>query len=420
MQRFSTISGKQLWYDVVDNRISLWSADKESKTCPVVHFMPPTTIVADKITMFTIEMTQQCNLRCSYCCYSGDYRDRRAHNAKEISYDTLQRTVDFIAEHHDKSASEITVCFYGGEALLARQKIEWLVNELTTSYGDKVKFSLSTNGLVLTESVIDWISSFPKFLVNVTIDGNKIMHDRYRKTRANRGSYDAIITNLQLFKSKYPHIFKERVRFLSTVYSWNDVLQLANVWDEEPVLAGHYPIHISHIIPNFSDPSRTYDTWTTKNDFYRKAFDEYKAGKKGILYGCFEKLIDIVGNRNYLKLGSELQIKTCYQELFSCFINVEGDLYACEKFCGEAKAGNVYTGFDTELAIPLLAKFTDRKNKLCATCWAQRFCRMCMTSLNYKDEEIKRMCEMERDTIDLALRYFCELKDWKQETTKNK
>lgn len=117
-------------------------------------------------------------------------------------------------------------------------------------------------------------------------------------------------------------------------------------------------------------------------------------------------------NSNFSFCG--LYIKTCFQELYSCFINVDGDLYACEKFCGTAKIGNVKCGFDEQLALPLLKAFTDRKNKLCPFCWAQRFCRMCMTSLNYTDEEIKKMCNMERDTIDLALKYYCDLKDWEQ------
>ena len=128
--------------------------------------------------------------------------------------------------------------------------------------------------------------------------------------------------------------------------------------------------------------------------------------------GCFQKLVDIVDNRNYRRLAKEVNIETCFQDLFSCFINVDGDLYACEKFCNEAKIGDVCNGIDKNLAIPLLQRFTERKNRLCSSCWAQRFCRMCMTSLNYTDEEIERMCKMERDSISLALKYYCDLKDW--------
>lgn len=416
MHRFSTLSGKQLWYDVMNNRIYIWTPEKKNKVSPVVHFKAPTTINTSKITMFTIEVTQQCNLRCTYCCYSGNYRDRRAHNAKEISFDTLQKTLEYIIGHYDKDAEEITVCFYGGEALLAKKKLEWIISELLSIFKDKVRFSFSTNGLLLKEEVIDWLVNMQNTFVNVTIDGNKYMHDEHRRTISGNGSYDTVIRNLRLFKSKYPEYYEERVRFLSTVYSWNDVLKLAEVWNEEPSIAKHYPVHISHIIPNFDDDSRNYDTWEVKNNFYKQAFEEYKRGHKGILYGCFQKLIDIVDNRNYLKLPSELNIQTCYQGLFSTFINVDGDLYACEKFCGALNIGNVRQGIDENKAFSLLQQFTERKNHLCSLCWAQRFCRMCMTSLNYTEEEIKKMCTMERDTIDLALRYFCEYKDWVKST----
>ena len=150
MHRFTTSSGKQLWYNVTDNRISLYSKDKEQETCPVVCFNQPTTVDGSRITMFTIEMTQQCNLRCSYCCYSGSYRDRRAHNETEISYELLGDVVEFIKSHADKNTPEITVCFYGGEASLARKKIEWIAGQLYSIYGQRIRFSLSTNGLALT------------------------------------------------------------------------------------------------------------------------------------------------------------------------------------------------------------------------------------------------------------------------------
>lgn len=193
MHRFSTSSGKELWYDVMHNWIDIWTPEKDNKVNPVVHFKAPTSIDASRITMFTIEMTQQCNLRCSYCCYSGKYKDRRKHNAKDISYETMRNTIKYIKEHYDKNAEEITVCFYGGEALLAIKKVKWIMTELLSIFKDKVRFSFSTNGLLLTEKVIDWLGNMQNALVNVTIDGNKLMHDVYRRTVSGNGSYDIII-----------------------------------------------------------------------------------------------------------------------------------------------------------------------------------------------------------------------------------
>lgn len=128
--------------------------------------------------------------------------------------------------------------------------------------------------------------------------------------------------------------------------------------------------------------------------------------------------MDIVDKRNYFILADIQKIDTCFQNMFSCFINVDGDIYACERFCGESKIGNVFNGFNNKLAQLLLEHFVERKNKLCSSCWAQRFCRMCMTGLNYTDDEMDVMCKKERDTIDLALKYYCDIKDWEQ-TIKN-
>lgn len=418
MHTFSTTSGKLLWYEVKDNRIYRWSLDKEQQSYPIVHFNAPTDIDSFKITKFTIEMTQQCNLRCSYCCFSGKYKQFREHNAKEISYETLAYIVEFIKVHADKEASQITVCFYGGEALLAKKKIEWIIATLQDVFGEKIQLSLSTNGFALTESVIDWISSLKKFLVYVSIDGNKKLHDKNRRTVSGKETYDTIIGNLELFKNKYPQIYRDRVHFLSTVYSWNDVIHIAETWDKEPVLNDHYPIHISHILPNFSDKSRSYDTWKIKDNFYQKAFNAYKKGDNRILSSCFQKLIEIVDNRAIQNLSNELKIQTCFQRLFSCFINVNGELHACEKFCGDINLGNLKDGINIEIANTLINRFTERKNKICSSCWAQRFCRLCMTSLNYSDDDIKAMCKMEKDTIDLALKYYCEYKDYKQDVSK--
>lgn len=419
MHKFVSKSGKELWYDVCTNRISLWNSSKKQQTCPVVLYKEPKGYCGDKITMFTFEMTQQCNLRCTYCCYSGEYRGVRAHNSKEISFDVLDRAVDFIMEHVDKTSDEITICFYGGEALLAKAKMQYLMDKLDVLFGYKVCYSLSTNGLALTESVIDWICSYDKFLVNVTIDGDEMMHDAHRLTVSGKGSYRTIVKNFTIFKEKYPEQYNQRVRFLATVYSLNDVRKLSQVWDKIDVLRGKHPMHIGHILPNFSDCQRVYDTKQLKDEFYSEAFQDFKNDVDSIKTYYFKKLISIVERRSFIPLLPELKIKTCYQEMFSCFINVDGDIYACEKFCDEYSVGNIFTGFDEEKMMNILRLFTEKRNKHCRSCWAQRLCRLCLTGLNHTDEELFKMCEMERNTIDLALKYYCEMIDWKQTMKKD-
>lgn len=38
-----------------------------------------------EIEMFIIGITEQCNLRCTYCCYSGDYVNNRIHGSHTLT-----------------------------------------------------------------------------------------------------------------------------------------------------------------------------------------------------------------------------------------------------------------------------------------------------------------------------------------------
>lgn len=89
-----------------------------------------------------------------------------------------------------------------------KKKVEWIISELLSIFKDKVRFSFSTNGLLI-EEVIDWLVNIQNTFVNVTIDGNKYMHDEHRRTVSGNGSYDIIIRNLRLFRAKYSEFYEK-------------------------------------------------------------------------------------------------------------------------------------------------------------------------------------------------------------------
>lgn len=420
MLKIQSSSGHNYCYDTWNNKISLWDDKFTHQANPIVEYVEnDKPFDRSLITMFTIEMTQQCNLRCTYCCYSGNYRDRRTHNKTEISWEKLEKVVGFIKDCCASHQEEFTICFYGGEALLAIDKIRWVVESIFQSFNDRVIFSLSTNGLNLNDEVIEWICSIPRFWVNVTIDGNKEMHDKCRKTINGRGSFDTIHSNLAAFKHNYPIDFQKRVRFLSTVASWSTVKKLSDIWHQDDVLRDKLPVRISHLIPNFEDEKRTYDSKDDKDAFYGNALRQYKLGYNNIETDSLKRLINIIERRQFYNLPTQQNIITCLHEMYMCFINVSGDLYACEKFCGEHKIGSVERGFDNVAIKNLYSKFVSRKAKFCSDCWASRLCRMCLTSLNFKESEIPRLCEMEKETLELALKYYCEVKEFESVIKKN-
>ena len=64
----------------------------------------------------TLQVTQQCNLRCEYCAYSGVYKNW-VHNNSNMDWETAKKAIDFFLSH-SRDSKEIVLGFYGGEPLL--------------------------------------------------------------------------------------------------------------------------------------------------------------------------------------------------------------------------------------------------------------------------------------------------------------
>ena len=161
MYHFET-GGNIYVYSTIDNKIYNYKEntvyDKEDSLN--TQYTVCQDYVFDKMSMFIIEVTQQCNLRCHYCCYSGNYNNRRTHNNLFMTDDTVMRCIKFIKQHADAKAPQITVCFYGGEALLAKKQIDFIINNLRNEMQQvNFLFSISTNGILLSPDVADWICS---------------------------------------------------------------------------------------------------------------------------------------------------------------------------------------------------------------------------------------------------------------------
>ena len=366
-----------------------------------------------QIGIYTIEITQQCNLRCKYCCYSGEYHNRRKHNGYDISWETLEQCITFICEHCG-NVPKIFVCFYGGEALLQKNKIEWTIAELTNKLSHKTfEFTISSNGLLLNESTIDWICRTPNLNITITIDGDKIMHDKNRVNASGEGSFNKIMKNLRLFKDKNPELYKERIKYISTVNSIKDLIPLNDFWMNNDLLRGNRPQHISSIIPNFEKGDTVSIDKTKFRQVYDIALNYIRNGVENILTNELYNLIKTVKNRNYQPLQDILTFSTCINKPDSCFISSKGKLFVCERFCNDFNIGYIETGIKKKLCKTINDKYIYRKNKYCGKCWAQRLCRRCAIGLNFDENQFLQYCENEKMQIELALKYFCELLEFK-------
>ena len=103
------------------------------------------------------------------------------------------------------SRRNLEVDFFGGEPLL-----NWDVVKQTVAYGRELekkfnkhfRFTLTTNGVNITDDVIDFADKEMDNVV-LSLDGRKEVHDHFRKFIDGRGSYDLVIPNFKkLVKSR--------------------------------------------------------------------------------------------------------------------------------------------------------------------------------------------------------------------------
>lgn len=74
------------------------------------------------VESITLQVTQQCNLKCNYCPYSGSYYNRE-HSNRHMSFETAKQAIDFyIAHSFDIPVAHIG--FYGGEPLIEYDYID--------------------------------------------------------------------------------------------------------------------------------------------------------------------------------------------------------------------------------------------------------------------------------------------------------
>lgn len=159
-----------------------------------------------------LTLTEKCNLQCKYCLYSGAYsKSHRLHSNKSMGLDTAEKAVDLCLLHAGRASRkttirEISIGFYGGEPLLEMDLLKAIVSYVekeSSRLGLRALFSfipsLSTNGLLLNDSTVDYLVK-NNVSIAVSIDGPRMLHDRFRVTASQKGSWQTVMDNLRRLK----------------------------------------------------------------------------------------------------------------------------------------------------------------------------------------------------------------------------
>ena len=142
-----------------------------------------------------------CNMNCTYCFYCDEMENRSQKSFGIMSEKTAE---SLIQKALDGTHSACTFAFQGGEPTLRGLDFFRFFCDTVRScniHKIPVQFALQTNGLVIDT---EWAAFFAEqgFLIGLSMDGNKRIHDSMRRRRDGSGSFNNILRASQLFDNR--------------------------------------------------------------------------------------------------------------------------------------------------------------------------------------------------------------------------
>ena len=140
-----------------------------------------------------------CNIDCTYCFFLS--KDALYPNEKHrMSDETLSQYIRQLLESH--RTPEVTIAWQGGEPTLMKLDFFRRAVELAHTFkkpGQTVRHTFQTNGILLDDA---WCAFFREhdFLVGLSVDGPREIHDTYRLDRRQQGTFDKVMKGWSLLR----------------------------------------------------------------------------------------------------------------------------------------------------------------------------------------------------------------------------
>lgn len=355
-----------------------------------------------------VELTEQCNLRCTYCVFDDDYESERSHSSKKID---LAIAKEAISNFSCRALNDAYIVFYGGEPLLEFESVKLLTNYAISVFGDRVKFSFTTNGTPLTIEKLDFLVK-NNFLITVSIDGSKKVHDSRRITINGNPSWDKIIANLELIYLRYNDFYKNNIMF-NSVLSSTDEISDANLEMGQNKLFKNNIVRFSFTLQN--SISNTKYILSALNNDIENIIDSFLSSNSIGDAFVKDRMTHFLQKIAFRKTGNEAQNgkKICVPFSNRTYLRTNGDIQFCERVGSLGRLGNV-----NELAAyseKILSDFENLKADDCAKCFAYNFCELCPASFcqdgQFSEDVAKKACDNNRKETLLALNLYISLSE---------
>ena len=346
-----------------------------------------------------LHVAHTCNLSCPYCFASqGKYHGQQAL----MRFDVGKRALDFLMENSGDRVN-LEVDFFGGEPLMNWEGVKELVAYARGQEGPrgkKFRFTLTTNGMLIDDDVIDFANREMHNVV-LSLDGRKEVHDRLRVDWAGRGSYDRIVPKFQkLVERRGGKGYYMRGTFTHANPDFTkDVLHMADL--------GFDQLSMEPVVCAPDDPAAltAEDLPIVLEQYELLAKEMLRREREGRGFTFYHYMLDLAHGPCIYK-----RISGCGSGTEYMAVTPWGDLYPCHQFVGEEayRLGDIWQGVTNTAVRDEFKTCNAYARPECADCWAKLYCSGgCAANAYHASGSIRGVyeygCELFRKRIECAV-----------------
>jgi uncharacterized protein len=333
----------------------------EPKFLPMVPF-PLSTMV--------LNVTNQCNLACTYCYEYGEDKIVDTENGKQskfMSEATARQSVEFLLKESGQIAH---MTFFGGETLLNFPVLKSTVayaRKRAAEVGKAVDFSLTTNATLLQPEIIDFLAD-NEIGVTISMDGPRELQNKFRVFHNGAGSYDLVAPKIKALLQRHKsRPIGARVTLTSETI---DVTRIYRHLTEE---FGFWEVGFA---PVTTSPNQQY---AISDRGFDRMLDQFRA-----LAYEFQENVAVNKHHGFSNIKDTLEeIHKGVSKAYPCGaglglmgVSTDGDVAVCHRFAGSDrhKLGTVKDGIDRTAQREFLEHHHINDKTDCHTCWARPIC----------------------------------------------
>ena len=358
-------------------------------------YVPPKP---DHVKALCLLVTNDCNLRCKYC-FAGGGRIDRSRMTPEVA----RRSLDFLFSALGKR-TRCEVDFFGGEPLLVFDIVKDAIvygEEKARAAGKTVKFTLTTNGVLLNDEVVRFLLDHDVSVI-LSMDGRPQSHDEMRVFPDGRGTYETVLAKYRRYvlgerndgtsrTGNPPHAEGAGGGGSSRDGSEDSGLRFQDYWIRGTFTRRSldFAADVEHLVnlgfdkismePVIAQEEAPYAIREEDLDRLRQSYEELfefyvRSVREGRDFSFYHFIVPADGG------------PCIYKRLTGCGAGVEyfavtpsGDLYPCHRFAGreEFRMGDVFSGIAPQNGDELRSRFSAThvySKEECRSCWARFYC----------------------------------------------